>query len=58
METCKKRRGPKRHQEVEVDNKHLGSSFDDFLADEDILAESEAVAIRRVAAFGLKRTKE
>lgn len=36
-------------------NKHLGSSFDDFLADEGILAESEAVAIKRVIAFELKQ---
>jgi len=36
-------------------NKHLGSSFDDFLADEGILAKSEAVAIKRVIAFELKQ---
>ncbi len=31
--------------------KHLGSSFDDFLAEERILAETESVAIKRVIAF-------
>ena len=38
-----------------MSNKHLGSSFDDFLAEEGILAESEAVAIKRVIAFELKQ---
>lgn len=31
--------------------KHLGSSFDDFLAEEGLLAEVEAVAIKRVIAY-------
>ncbi len=57
MKTYETRTSPKGNQEVEVDDKHLGSSFDDFLADEDILAESEAVAIKRVVAFELKRGK-
>jgi antitoxin HicB len=30
-------------------NQHLGSNFDDFLAEEGILAETQAVALRRVA---------
>lgn len=30
---------------------HLGSDFDDFLAEEGILAEAEAVAIKRVIAY-------
>jgi DNA-binding Xre family transcriptional regulator len=30
---------------------HLGSNFDDFLAEEKILAETEAVAIKRVVAY-------
>ncbi|MDT8376895.1 MAG: helix-turn-helix transcriptional regulator [Mariprofundaceae bacterium] len=37
-----------------MSNKHIGSSFDDFLADEGILAESEAIAIKRVIAFQLR----
>ena len=32
-------------------NNHIGSNFDDFLEDEGILAESEAIAIKRVIAF-------
>ena len=30
---------------------YLGSDFDDFLAEEGLLAEAEAVAIKRVIAF-------
>ena len=41
-----------------MSNKHLGSSFDDFLAEEGILAESEAVAIKRVIAFEMKKKME
>lgn len=33
--------------------KHLGSSFDDFLAEEGLLEASEAVATKRVLAFQL-----
>ena len=42
-------------------NPHIGSSFDDFLAEEGILAEVEAAAIKRILAYQLeqemKRTK-
>ncbi len=34
-------------------NKSIGSSFDDFLEEEGILAETEAVAIKRVIAYQL-----
>lgn len=34
----------------------IGSSFDDFLEDEGILAETEAVAIKRVIAYQLAET--
>lgn len=34
-----------------MSKKHIGSSFDDFLADEAILEESTAVAIKRVIAW-------
>lgn len=34
-------------------NKHIGSDFDEFLAEEGILAESEATAIKRVIAYQL-----
>jgi antitoxin HicB len=36
-------------------NKHLGSNFDDFLAEESLLAETEAIAIKRVIAFQLEQ---
>ncbi len=35
-------------------NEHLGSSFDDFLEEEGLLAETEAVAVKRVIAFQLQ----
>ena len=35
-------------------SKYIGSSFDDFLEEEDILAEAEAIAVKRVLAFQLK----
>lgn len=35
-------------------NKHLGSSFDDFLEGEDIRAETEAAAIKRVVAYRIE----
>ncbi len=34
-----------------MEQKHLGSDFDDFLAEEKLLAEAEAVAIKRVIAY-------
>lgn len=34
-------------------NPHIGSNFDDFLAEEEILAEVEAAAIKRVLAYQL-----
>ena len=36
-------------------NPHTGSSFDDFLEEEGILAETEAIAIKRVIAFQLEK---
>lgn len=35
--------------------KHIGSRFDDFLAEEGLLAEAHAVAQQRVIAFQLER---
>lgn len=32
-------------------NQHMGSNFDDFLLEEGILAETEAIAWKRVIAF-------
>jgi antitoxin HicB len=36
---------------MNMNKKHIGSSFDDFLADEAMLEESTAVAIKRVIAW-------
>ena len=35
-------------------NKHLGSSFDDFLEEEGIRADTEAAAIKRVVAYQIE----
>ena len=35
-------------------NKHLGSSFDSFLDEEGLLAETEAIAIKRLIAFQIE----
>jgi len=34
---------------------HIGSNFDDFLAEEGFLAEAEAVAIKRVIAYQIEQ---
>ncbi len=36
-------------------NKHIGGSFDDFLQEEGILEETQAVAVKRVIAFQIKK---
>ena len=41
-----------------MDKKHIGSDFDDFLRDEDILDEAEAVATKRVIAYQLAQEME
>ena len=35
-------------------NKHIGSSFDSFLEEEDILAETSAEALKRVIAWQIR----
>lgn len=35
-------------------NKHIGSNFDEYLKDEDILEESQAAAAKRVIAFQIE----
>jgi antitoxin HicB len=35
-------------------SKHIGSKFDDFLEQEGVLAEAEAISVKRVLAFQLK----
>jgi DNA-binding Xre family transcriptional regulator len=34
-----------------MNNEHIGSNFDDFLAEEGLLAEAETVAVKRVIAY-------
>lgn len=34
-----------------MDKKHIGSKFDDFLQEEDLLEEVQATAIKRVVAY-------
>jgi antitoxin HicB len=41
-----------------VNKKHIGSSFDDFLEQENLLAEANAVAIKRVLAFKLQEAMD
>ncbi len=36
-------------------NQHIGSDFDDFLEEEDMLAEVEATALKRVLAYQLRQ---
>lgn len=36
-------------------NEHVGSDFDDFLAEEGLLAEIEAVAVKRVIAYQVEQ---
>ncbi len=38
-----------------MNNPYIGSSFDDFLEEEGILAETEATAIKRVVAFRVRQ---
>ena len=38
-----------------LDNNHIGSNFDSFLEEENILQESEAVALNRVIAYELQQ---
>lgn len=37
---------------------HVGSDFDDFLAEDDLLAEAEAVAVKRVLAVQIARVMD
>ncbi len=38
-----------------TNEKHIGTKFDDFLAEEGLLQESEAIAIKRVIAYALEQ---
>ena len=39
-------------------NKHIGSNFDDFLKEEGIFPETEAVAVKRVIALQIEQMME
>jgi antitoxin HicB len=39
-------------------NKHIGSDFDDFLRDEGVLEDAEAVAAKRVIAYQIAQEME
>ncbi len=41
-----------------MNEKHIGSNFDDFLSEEGLLEEAEAVAVKRVLAFQIKAMME
>ncbi len=41
-----------------MNKKHLGDTWDDFLEQEGLLAEAEAVAIKRVIAFQISQLME
>ena len=36
-------------------NKHIGTSFDDFLQEEGLLAATEATAVKRIIAYQIER---
>lgn len=41
-----------------INKKHIGSSFDDFLEQENLLVESNAIALKRVLAFQLQEAMD
>lgn len=41
-----------------MNKKHIGSNFDDFLQEEGLLTDAEAVAVKRVIAFQVARLME
>ena len=41
-----------------MNEKHIGDTLDDFLAEEGLLAEAETVAIKRVIAFQISQLIE
>lgn len=42
-------------EQIMLNKKHVGSNFDSFLEEEEILQESEAAAIKRVIAYELQQ---
>jgi len=43
---------------IDMDNTHIGQDFDEFLRDEGILDDAEAVAAKRVIAFQIAQAME
>jgi plasmid maintenance system antidote protein VapI len=41
-----------------MNDKYIGSDFDDFLTEEGLIKEAEAVAVKRVLAFQIKEMME
>ncbi len=41
-----------------MNENHIGSNFDDFLSEEGLLEEAEAVAVKRVLAFQIREMME
>ena len=39
-------------------NKYVGNNFDEFLEEENLLAETEAIAVKRVLAFQIQQLME
>ena len=39
-------------------DKHVGSSFDDFLQEEDLMAVAEATALKRILAYQIRQEME
>jgi len=38
-----------------MNNEHIGSNFDDFLAEEGLLTETETLAVKRVIAYQVEQ---
>ena len=41
-----------------MENKHIGSDFDDFLAEEGLLEQAEAVTVKRAIAYQVEQLME
>jgi antitoxin HicB len=52
------RRASKLREDDEMDEKHLGSDFDDFLREEGLLDDAEAVACKRILAYQIAQAME
>jgi antitoxin HicB len=41
-----------------MQDKHIGSSFDDFLQEEELMVEAEATALKRILAYQIRQEME